>query len=199
MSDSTAEGPQPSIPWQPAQPVVTPAYTVHGPAPAAPVTTGRIRPRTVEQRIDEWFVKPLTNFEGEDAFVCLMVCLSLMEKWVRYKLRISKQDQDMKFREHSEAIKLLDSFLSLGDEDLTFRFWTNSRNGILHRAMIKKGIHYVLRPDKGGRSPVTIEGGALHICPWIIRDLVLKMLKGMPDDFWTGDSVPLPDIYEASV
>jgi hypothetical protein len=192
MGDSTSEGPKRDESWYSPAQRAEPCYTSYG--AQTPGAVDRVGV-SVRDRIDNWFVCPLLRFGAEDVFVCLMVCLPLIEKWVRHRLREQGQNDEMDFSAGSPAIREAASLLRTKDTTTVYGLWQAFRNGLLHRAMIEPDVEYILRPEKDGVPAFERSGQKITIYPLFIRTLVVDMLKNVPNKMWTKDRCPFPDIY----
>ena len=94
MNDSTRESPQPGPSWYPPSPPPEPQSTVH---PRVTQPQENKVAVSVRERIENWFIRPLDKFGSEDVFLCLMVCLPLLEKRVRYELMEAGENEQMAF------------------------------------------------------------------------------------------------------
>ena len=150
---------------------------------------------SVRDRVANWFVRPLKKFSSEDVFVCLMVCLPLIEKRVRHQLKTAGKNSEMDFTEGSAAIRNIAEILETSDVSTTFFVWRAFRNGLLHRGMINAGVEYVLMPDRTKKPSFERSGTIITVYPLIIRDHVVKMLESSPGKMWTRDECPFPEIY----
>jgi hypothetical protein len=128
-----------------------------------------------------------------EAFVCLTVCLPLLERIIRFETRSS---DDASFSEGSTLIKTLAEKLSLKEEDAR-DFWQMFRNGIAHRAMPQlykdRTYELTLRPS----VPVHVAGSHFLIHPWKLRDLVVTLVE-QNRKMWNDTDYPLANVYRAS-
>ena len=63
-----------------------------------------------KEKVEIWFIDPLRKLEGDDGFVCLLICFPLIEAVVRYELGVA-DDVDLKFSDNSPALKWIANFL----------------------------------------------------------------------------------------
>ena len=150
---------------------------------------------SVRERVGAWFIRPLENFRGEDAFACLMMILPLTEKFLRYKLKEKDETETLDFSKGGNLCKELGKFLEISGDD-AFEFWRAFRNGLLHRATIDAALPYALHPEPQVQKPVEIVDGVIHVYVWALRDQVVKMLKQADKKMWTRDRFPIPEIYD---
>lgn len=150
-------------------------------------------PTSVKDRVGAWFIRPLENFSAEDAFACLMMILPLIEKYLRFKLRINDEITQLKFTKGGKLCKELGFFLSISSDE-AFQFWSIFRNGLLHRATIDAALPYALHPDTNVK-PVVLQNGIIHVYIWVLRDVVVKALKSSDNAMWTKERFPLPEIF----
>ena len=154
----------------------------------------RIVPASVRDRVGAWFIRPLENFRGEDAFACLMMIHPLTEKFLRYKLKEGDETKKLEFSKRGKLCRELGKFLAIPEDD-AFEFWRSFRNGLLHRATIDAGLPYALHPEPNAEKPVAIVDGVIHVYVWALRNQVVKMLKHADNAMWTKDRFPILEIY----
>ncbi|HEY5894804.1 MAG TPA: hypothetical protein VIT91_16405 [Chthoniobacterales bacterium] len=192
MNNSTDGGPIPEKSWYTPTKPAEPCYTSHDvQTSGAPNRVGV----SVGDRVENWFIRPLLSFNSEDVFVCLMVCLPLIEKCVRYRLREQGKNDEMDFSADSPPIREAASLLQTRDTTTVYNLWTAFRNGLLHRAMVESDIDYILRPEKTGVPAFKRANEKVTIYPLAIRTLVVDMLRNAPGKMWTKDRCPFPEIY----
>ena len=158
--------------------------------------------KSPEDRIQDWFIRPLLAFAGEDSVVSLMICLALVEAIVKFRVE-EGQGGAGSFSEGSKEIEELSVFLGLSDKDATSAFWDAARNGLLHRGMPKappagkKAITQQLSASKGG-IVASLENDTLTIYVWELRDKVVQYLREHGSELWKGNRYPLMDIVPAT-
>lgn len=177
--------------WYGCQSTFTPGITACN---AYALVERKIVSASVRHRVGAWFIRPLENFGGEDAFACLMMIHPLTEKFLRYKLKEEDETMKLEFSKGGKLCKELGKFLGIPEDD-AFEFWRSFRNGLLHRATIDAGLPYALHPEANVEKPVSIVDGVIHVYVWALRDQVVKMLKHADKAMWTRDRFPLPEIY----
>lgn len=174
---------------------VKPAGTFHtesvqtGVAPVG--YTPMERDVTEKEKVEIWFINPLKKLSGDEGFVCLMVCLPLIENLIRYELGVP-DDIDFKFSDESPALKLVAEFLTI-PEVKAREAWDALRNGLLHRGMIQGSTVYTLSGEMTGR-PAEFNGDILKIYVWELRDRVVNLLHKHHRRLWADNGCPLPRI-----
>jgi hypothetical protein len=160
-------------------------------------------------KIRDWFERPLRSFKEEDSVVCLMVCLPLIEKLVKYRVRESGKGDEGGFYsltpEKNPLLTELRKFLGVRTNSDALYFYDVIRNGLLHRAMPNKenkGRSFELRPERDGKSPLRIIEKApdgtrlLQVFVWVLRDAVAGAVAESKTKMWSKDTTPLLEIYE---
>jgi hypothetical protein len=188
----------------PSQPS-PPCYTSNSPQEfKKPARQPTKRKLTVRERAITWFLRPLESLNrDDDVFACLMICLPLIEKWVRYRMRKARRDdQNEQFSENSFAIhevaKVFGEQNRAGHEpdmQTVFEIWHSFRNGLLHRAAPKPVLDFELRPDRSGRPVFERDNQRVKIYPFLLRTKVIELLKDAPDELWQSDRVPFPEVW----
>ena len=148
---------------------------------------------TQKERFENWFVGPLMKFDGDDSIVCLMILMPLIEKILRFDLKIST-DQPLTLSDNSPAVKKLAALLRIPVDEAQ-SFWDCFRNGLMHRAMIKGGISYILDPDKTVKRAAASESGCVRVYIWVLRDLVVDSLHSRGTKMWKDGTHLLPDVF----
>ena len=192
MNNSTRESPPPGPSWFSPLPLAESQSTVH---PGVTQPQENKVAVSVRERIENWFIRPLEKFGSEDVFVCLMVCLPLIEKRVRHELMEAGENERMAFSKGSLALKIAARILDVSDAATLQRVWSASRNGLLHRGMVGGELEYILLPNQSGQPAFMRSGNQVTIYPLIIRDKTVAMLRSAPNKMWTRDSCPLPEVY----
>jgi hypothetical protein len=150
-----------------------------------------VRSVTDKEKIELWFIDPLSKMQGDDAFLCLIVCLPLLETIFRYEEGVP-DNQGVMFSENSPALKWFAKFLTI-PESASREIWDAVRNGLLHRAMVKGTLNYGLT-GRGGR-PAEHKNGQTTIYIWDLRDKVVSKLREHHRKLWKGTGNELPNIY----
>lgn len=155
----------------------------------------RIRVNPTEKgRVENWFIEPLKKLGGDDSIVCLMICFPILEKILRADLSIA-DDMSLTLSDGSPALKLLAKLLSIPEADARL-FWDCFRNGLMHRAMVKGDIEYILDPSEAEKRPAMVVDGVVTVFVWSLRDKVVEILTAQGKHLWKDDaSHPLPKVY----
>jgi hypothetical protein len=148
------------------------------------------------EKIEKWFLGPLrsmSKMKGDQAFIAMMVCLVLYEKY----LRVAKEIGDEKFCQGSKAFRIMSEDFDFPPDDC-YRFWQDWRNGLLHRAMPSIGHYdgYVLSGDKYPK-PLQIDGKRLKIDPWKFCAIVIRLVD-RERTMWKDPKNPLAKIMEST-
>ena len=64
------------------------------------------RPVTEKEKVELWFIEPLCEMKGDEAFACLMILFPLLETIIRFELGIP-DDQDATFADGSKELHVL--------------------------------------------------------------------------------------------
>ena len=156
-------------------------------------------PLTIDERIDQWFIRPLKRMSGHDAFVALVVCLPLIEKIVRFKAD-ELRDEELTFSQGSKLITELATLLEISEPDAAL-FWQQFRVGMMHRAMVKPTVGYQLDPLWAGPAVKVMPPDCHSATPtfciniWKLRDKVVRELSTIGTKIWKDPTCPLPTIY----
>lgn len=149
------------------------------------------RPVSQKEKVEIWFIDPLRKLEGDDGFVCLLICFPLIETVVRYELGVP-DEVDLTFSDNSPALKWVADFLTI-PEAKAREVWDALRNGLMHRSMIKSATSYVLTGEKAGR-PAEFNGDVLRVYVWELRDRVVDLLRKHHKRLWNDGGCLLPRI-----
>jgi hypothetical protein len=173
-------------------------YYTYNPGPyetgiAPPSQLATSRPVSEKEKVDLWFCDQLEAMKGDDAFICLMIAFPLLEVMIRHDLKIA-DDQDVVLSDNSPALHWFSKFLSIPDSQARM-IWDAFRNGLVHRAMIKGSVPYVLTGEMPGRL-AKFENEMITIYVWELRNAVVSKLRIHHRRLWAGSSSPLPGIYE---
>ncbi len=145
------------------------------------------------ERIDRWFIAPLMKMKGDDGFIALILCLSLLEKILRYRTD-TQGNSKATFSEGSKLLKALGKYLEL-NENSASDFWMIFRNSLLHGSMMKPSIPYQLH-SKPQQKPVTLApDGTFRINVWQLRNKIIDDLETIGTKLWRGKEYPLPEIF----
>lgn len=148
---------------------------------------------TEKERVENWFIGPLQKLGGDDAIVCLMVVMPLLEKILRHDLRIPDNEY-LTLSDRSPALKHLAKLLSI-PESQARQFWDCFRNGLMHRAMIKSDIAYILDADRAIGLSVKFENECVRVYIWNLRDLIITLLRKRGKGMWKDENHPLPGVF----
>ena len=148
---------------------------------------------TKSERLNNWFIDPLKKLDGDDSIICLMLIFPLLEKILRYDLKL-KPEQDLTLSEGSQALKALAKLISIPESEAR-SFWNCFRNGLMHRAMIKGEVNYSLDPSKTSDRAAKFEEDKLTVYIWKLRDTIVELLKNRGKKLWEDDNHPLPNVY----
>jgi hypothetical protein len=151
-----------------------------------------LRPVTDKEKVELWFIEPLSAMKGDEAFLCLTACFPLLETVLRYELGIP-DDQDVPFSDRSPALHWFAEFMTI-PEAASREIWDAFRNGLLHRAMVKGTLKYDLTGRAAGR-PAEIKDDRIVIYVWDFRDEVVAKLKKHHRKLWNTKGTELPKIY----
>lgn len=148
---------------------------------------------TEKERFENWFIAPLSKLDGDDSIICLMIVFPLLEKILRYDLTLPAE-QSLTCSDNSPALKLLAKLLTIPETEAR-TLWDCFRNGLLHRAMIKGDIPYVLDPERKTSRPAIIQDGIIRIYVWKLRDMVIDLLWTRGKQMWKDETHPLPAVH----
>lgn len=162
-----------------------------------PVTTsielsvvGEFQERTesVTARIEKWYIQPLLRLDGDQGLLVLMALFPLYEKHLRMCFEFND-----KFTEGSRIFLTIGKHLELSQSD-AYVFWTNMRNGLLHRAIpkIEDNFRYGVR-DTG--KPVELLDKCFWINPFELRDRIIKEIRPHLQK-WRYDDMPIPKTFD---
>jgi hypothetical protein len=160
-----------------------PGYTAQ-PSHSGPdsADTGSTRKELIEQ----WYLEPLEKMSGHEAFVCLAICFLLYEKYLR---AVHGLPPDYKFSEGAKVFRYIGEDFGVS-EQMAFRFWSDWRNGLLHRGMPKAGGDYIWILT-GKQDDVVVEkGNEAWVNPWILRDRIVHKLR-QKKEIWRDADSPL--------
>jgi hypothetical protein len=137
--------------------------------------------------VEQYYIEPLSKMGGHEAFICLINCFALYEKYLRKTQDIPLEET---FSEGHRVFHTIGKELGIS-ETVAYLFWSHWRNGLLHHAMPKSSQSYttwltsVRQP-----SPITIDGNHISINPWSFRDFVLEKLASSKK-IWKEEDFPL--------
>jgi hypothetical protein len=148
---------------------------------------------TAKDKVEHWFIDPITKMTGHDGFICLMLLFPILETIIRFELEIP-EDKDAAFSHGSKELHWFAEFMTI-EEGSAQAVWDAFRNGLLHRSMIKGSLRYSLTGATSGRPANNGKDGEVIIYVWEFRDRVMQKLKTHHKKLWKGQANPLPGIY----
>ena len=159
---------------------------------------------SIKERVDDWFKRPLRSFKDEDSIITLIVCIPLIEKWVKYQVRKEGKGDGGGFSctdptKNRLCLKLA-KFLGGISAEGAMRFYECARNGFLHRAMPNCNVELRISPkNSNDQKLVTFEDSILTIYVWALRDKVISEILAEGNHLWTGDEAPILEIFDNSI
>jgi hypothetical protein len=149
---------------------------------------------SIKERVEKWFLAPLREMSDHDGFIVLMVLFPLYEKHLRFKLKMTQDDH---FSKSHPVFTVIGHDLRLSAVE-AYQFWTNFRNGILHRALPKEkgGFTYAIDPN-ATLAVRKDENNTFWVNPFALRDTLLPNIE-QSIRMWREDDVLLPDVYKVS-
>jgi hypothetical protein len=129
--------------------------------------------KSLQDKVEQWYLKPLERMSKHDAFVCLSICFLLYEKYLRATKKIGA---DEAFSQGHSVFKKIGKTFNMPADD-AFYFWNYWRNGLLHRAMPKEGKSrtYCMTPHQ--EKSVVVTGDSFSLNPWLFRDEIVKLIR----------------------
>jgi hypothetical protein len=145
-----------------------------------------------KELIERWFLIPLRKMEEHDAFICLMACFPLWEKFLRAMKEIKANEN---FSEGRPVFKYLGKKWGV-DEKTAFAVWRNFRNGLLHRAMVKVDSEreFFITDGKDHDGIIKVDGNSVIINPWKLRDQIVTII-GNNKQIWDDHEFSLMKVY----
>lgn len=163
------------------------------PATASNLPNGTSKSQSKLDKINKWFVTPLSSFREHECFIILMVCLPLYEKYLRARGHIKATEN---FSKGNAVFKIIGKNFGVSS-DGAFHFWQIFRNGLCHRAMpkVKKDRNINYKLVRNSVKILEFENNLLTLNPFKFRDfvfdLIIKNISIMKDDEY-----PFADEYE---
>jgi hypothetical protein len=154
-----------------------------------------LKPLTEKDKVYRFFINPLKRMgegNGDDAFLCLMVCFPLIETIIRHEFAIPHH-RPVLFSDDSKALRWFAKFMGIRAGDAR-TVWDAMRNGLLHLALIAGTIEYEVTGRGSGR-PAVQSGNVTKIYIWDLRDCVVKELEKRHRWLWKDVLSRLPDVY----
>jgi hypothetical protein len=171
------------------------SQTITGKAPPEAVVGFVVKPKEhpLREKVAMWYFKPLHDMKGHEAFICLAICFSLYEKYLRQTGAMPKEQE---FSHDHKVFRLVAEQINT-DPNTAYLIWNSWRNGLLHRAMPneKDDVKWFL--DGNLNVPVVIEGANITINPWRLRDRILDVVEA-ERDIWNDSEAPLMNVYEVT-
>lgn len=143
-----------------------------------------------KELVDIWFLGPLRRMNGDQAFICLSVCLFLYEKYLKKTGHIGEGE---KFSQGHKVFNQMGSDLGIGVDD-AYEFWTCWRNGLAHQGMPKISEKYYWGMTGGQSKMVAIQDNSFTINPWLIRDKILNKVE-QKKEIWNDEFAPLMKVF----
>ncbi len=150
------------------------------------------------ERLRLWFKSPVSKLSGDDAFVVLMVSMSLFERFVKASLKEQNlKATPEKFRQEAAHILNLDS-------NLFNKFWGMYRDGMQHylqpKTFTSGDIKYSWEiSSRHSKLPeFRIDSPTHHtviVNPWEWFSLVFDLWEGRPDLLDKLSEYPIGSIY----
>ncbi|MBL8873414.1 MAG: hypothetical protein JNK90_26775 [Planctomycetaceae bacterium] len=146
------------------------------------------RTESVTARIEKWYIQPLLRMDGNQGLLVLMILFPLYEKHLRICYGL-----DDKFTSGHKIFRTIGKHLELSQND-AYLFWTNMRNGLLHRAIpnVEDNFRYVIR-DMG--KSVELLDKCFWINPFELRDRILREIRPHLQK-WRCDDTPIPKTFD---
>lgn len=159
----------------------------NGPTAATPA------PRSMRTMLEQWYLEPLSRMDGHEAFVCLCCCFPIYEKFLRATGKIG---EDEKFTEGHAVFDYLGGKWGCSKK-VAYEVWSNWRNGLLHKAMVKKDADYAffMCGEKAFDRAVNERGADIIINPWVLRECLFNAIHGK-QEIWKDDEYPFMKVYE---
>lgn len=143
--------------------------------------------------LDKWYLIPVGNMEKDEAFVCLCCCFPIYEKFLRASGRMKEK---AKFNETHKVFDYLGKEWGCSRR-AAFKVWTNWRNGLLHKAMVRRDADYTFFLSGAAEfvRAVTEKGTEIIVNPWKLRDCLFNSISDQRE-MWKDDQYPFMRIYE---
>lgn len=160
-----------------------PCYT--GQAPEYATQGYTETPKSIQEKVDMWYLAPLRRMGGHEGFICLEICFLLYEKFLRKRLGMG----DATFSKGHHVFDIIGSDFHISRE-LAYEFWFHWRNGLLHRGMpgVVAGRTYWMTAKQD--QTIQISGDHVSINPWKIRDFITALIEANRN-IWTDADFPL--------
>jgi hypothetical protein len=143
--------------------------------------------------IEMWFLDPLRNMNGHQAFICLSSCLLLYEKYLKKTGKIGNNE---KFSQGHTVFNQIGKDFGISSDN-AYEFWTCWRNGFAHHGIPKKSriFNWGLAGDQS--KIVCIIGSSFTVNPWLMRDKILNKIE-KKKNVWDDELAPLMQEFKIS-
>jgi hypothetical protein len=145
------------------------------------------RAESIATRIEKWYIQPLLRMDGNQGLLVLMVLFPLYEKHLRMLYNM-----DDKFTSGHRIFRTIGKHLELNEND-AYLFWTNMRNGLLHRAIPKTEDDFRYGIRESGKA-VDLLDKCFWINPFALRDRILMEIRPHLQK-WRCDDTPIPKTF----
>lgn len=142
--------------------------------------------RSKRKLIEMWFLEPLRQMNGHQAFICLSSCLLLYEKYLRKTGQVGDSEN---FSQGHKVFDQIGSDFKISSKD-AYEFWTCWRNGFAHHAIPKKSSIFEWGLTGDQTEIVRISGSSFIVNPWRMRDEILNKIE-KKKDIWDDELAPL--------
>jgi hypothetical protein len=158
-----------------------------------PPSEQEIRPSTASKKdlISRYYLIPLKEMNGDQAFIAMSICFLLYEKYLR---RTGKLKRGEHFSEGSKVFNQIGSDLDTS-KHFAFLIWRDWRNGLLHAGMpfTRAGLEWEL--DGKTDKVVAQDGKKVILNPWLFRDKIVNKVASKKE-IWVDLEAPLMMEYE---
>jgi hypothetical protein len=143
-----------------------------------------------KERLNRWFWKHLESWnEGDHAFVLIMVCLPLLERYLRHELEQLNGYPPGDLGSAPNFKQRLGALWGCTEADAE-KCWNVLRNGLLHRGMMKSDGTDAIVLVRKQTVCVLRDGNQISVSPYSIRDKVIEVCKDNTN-LWIDDEYPL--------
>ncbi len=158
-----------------------------GPTAATPA------PQSTRTMLEQWYLAPLGRMGDHEAFVCLCCCFPLYEKFLRATGKIGADEH---FTEGHAVFDYLGGKWGCSKQ-VAFEVWSNWRNGLLHKAMVKKDkdFAFFMCGEEEFDRTVNERGTDIVVNPWKLRECLFNAIQGK-QEIWKDDDYPFMKVYE---
>jgi hypothetical protein len=165
-----------------------------GPDKSSKATSVEFVQHSPKERLNDWFWKHLESWNsGDHAFVLIMVCLPLLERFLRFELEQSNGTPPGDLGNAPNFKQKLGALWGCDEADAE-KCWNVLRNGILHRGMMKlDGEDTIVLVQKQSKCVHRV-GNQIFFSPYILRNKVIDVYKGNTS-IWLDDEYPLARVF----